>query len=268
MKKNLFQTLAEANTEEELNNFFAKRFKIKLATKNFIDLYTTQILFEFKLDKNLKNPQTLAEIVAQTLYYVRRLKFGNDYRPVSQNICIVTKNFAAIFKTDTFSAFYDDKNAYDWDLAPSSPCKVLVNSLSNSELIINAKIYDLSVYTVEIEFATRINDIFNGKSRNVKQITEQNFEQIFLYWQKLFGVAVKNGRKPSEYFITDIEQGKSEDLRNSFLFHMNSGERVEKSIKPDDYNQFWAMYDKIKTADAIQFADKAFEYLTRTVGEW
>jgi len=292
--KSLFQTLSEANTEEELKNFFAKRFKIKLATKNFIDLYTTQILFEFKLDKNLKNPQTLAEIVAQTLYYVRRLKFGNDYRPVSQNICIVTKNFAAIFQTETFSAFYDDKNSYDWDLAPSSPCKKLVNDLSNSELIINAKIYDLSVYTVEIEFATRINEIFKGKSRNVKQITEQNFEQIFIYWQKLFGAAVKNGRKPSEYFITDIEQGKSEDLRNSVLFRMNSGERVEKSIKPDDYNQFWAMYDKIKTADAIisirrkmdrlteenlrrrtgefytplAFADKAFEYLTRTVGEW
>ena len=276
MKKNLFQTLAEANTEEELKNFFAKQFKIKLATKNFIDLYTTQILFEFKLDKNLKNPQT------------------NDYRPVSQNICIVTKNFAAIFPTETFAAFYDDNNAYDWDLRPSSPCKVLVNALSNSELIINAKIYDLSVYTVEIAFVADIERIFNGKSRNVKQITEQNFEQIFLYWQKLFGAAVKNGRKPSEYFITDIEQGKSEDLRNSVLFRMNSGERVEKSIKPDDYNQFWAMYDKIKTADAIisirrkmdrlteenlrrrtgefytplQFADKAFEYLTRTVGQW
>lgn len=52
--KNLFQTLAEANTEEELKNFFAKRFKIKLATKNFIELY-------IKLDKNLKNPQTPAE---------------------------------------------------------------------------------------------------------------------------------------------------------------------------------------------------------------
>lgn len=294
MKKNLFQTLAEANTEEELKNFFAKRFKIKLATKNFIDLYTAQILFEFKLDKNLKNSQTLAEIVAQTLYYVRRLKFGNDYRPVSQNIAIVTKNFAVIFPTDSFAAFYDDKNAYDWDLAPSSPCKKLVNALSNSELIINAKIYDLSVYTVEISFVADIERIFNGKSRNVKQITEQNFEQIFIYWQKLFGVAVKNGRKPSEYFITDIEHGKSEDLRNSVLFRMNSGERVEKDIKPDDYNHFWAMYDKIKTADAIisirrkmdslteenlrrrtgefytplAFADKAFEYLTRTVGEW
>ena len=294
MAKNLFQTLADAQTEEELKNFFAKRFKIKLSTKNFIDLYTPQILFEFKLDSNLQNPQILAKIVAQTLYYVRKLKFGSDYRPVSENICIVTKNFAALFPTESFADFFNDKIKYDWDLAPSSPCKMLINDLSNSELIINAKIYDLSVYNIEIAFATDINSIFKGKSRNVKQITEQNFEQIFSFWLKLFGDDVTNGRKPSEYFITDIEQGKSEDLRNSVLFRMNSGERVEKFIKPAKYHKFWDFYDKVcsvkditairrkmdrmteenlrrRTGEfytPIQFADKAFEYLTRTVGEW
>ena len=260
--KNLFQTLAEAQTEEELKNFFAKKFKLKLATKNFIDLYTTQILFEFKLNKNLKNPQTLAEIVAQTLYYVRRLKFGSDCRPVNQNICIVTKNFAAIFPTESFADFFNDNSRYDWDLAPSSPCKVLVNDLSNSELIINAKIYDLSVYTVEIAFTADIERIFNGKSRNPKQITEQNFEQIFIYWQKLFGKDVKNGRKPSEYFITDIEQGKSEDLRNSVLFSINSGERVEKSIKPDKYREFWAFYDKISSVQDITAIRRKMDRMT------
>ena len=107
MAKNLFQTLADAKTEEELKNFFAKRFKIKLSTKNYIDLYTPQIIFEFKLDSNLQNSQVLAKIVAQTLYYVRRLKFGSDYRPVSENICIVTKNFAALFKTETFAGFFN-----------------------------------------------------------------------------------------------------------------------------------------------------------------
>ncbi|MBR4153272.1 MAG: hypothetical protein IKT98_09990 [Selenomonadaceae bacterium] len=293
MKKNLFQTLQAALTEEELKNFFAKYFHIKLSTKNFIDLYTPQILFEFKLDSNLHNNQILAKIVAQTLYYVRRLKFGSDFRPVSQNIAIVTKSAAVIFPTETFANFYDDDN-FDWDLRPSSPCKLLVNALANSDSIKSATIYDLDAYNVEIAFATNINNIFQGKSRVVKQITEQNFEQIFLYWQKLFGDAVANGRKPSEYFITDIEQGKSEDLRNSVLFRMNNGERVEKFIKPDKYHAFWDLYDKIQTADAIiairrkmdrmteenlrrrtgefytplAFADKAFKYLCKTVGEW
>ena len=44
------EILADVATEEELKNFFAKYFRIKLSTKNYIDLYTAQILFEFKFD--------------------------------------------------------------------------------------------------------------------------------------------------------------------------------------------------------------------------
>lgn len=294
MKKNLYKTLAEAETEEELKNFFAKFFKLKLATKNFIDLYTPQILFEFKLDAPLQNIQARAKIVAQTLYYVRRLKYGKDPRPVSQNICAVTKNFAAFFPTETFAAFYDDEYGYDWDLAASSPCKKLVDALAAADALANARIFDLSVYSVEIAFATLINSTLRNKACYVKKITQQNFAQIFLYWKKLFGKAVANGRKPSEYFITDIEQGKSEDLRNSVLFRMTGGQLVEKSIKPEKYHEFWALYEKIYSAQEIiairqkmdrmteenlrrrtgefytplDFADKAFDYLKRTLGEW
>lgn len=104
--KYLNEILSEAATEEEVKFLFAKFFKLKPDTKNFIDLYTPQILFEFKFDSPLKNIQTRAKIVSQTLYYVRRLKFGRDYRPVSQNICIVTKNSAAVFTTETRSKFF------------------------------------------------------------------------------------------------------------------------------------------------------------------
>ncbi len=297
MKKNLFQTLAEANTEEELKNFFARRFKLKLDTKNFIDLYTLQILFEFKLDKNLKNPQVLAEIVAQTLYYVRRLKFGNDHRPVSENICVVTKNFAALFPTETFANFYDDKDAYKWNRAPSTPCEKLSNALAEFDAIKNAFIYDLSVYALEVAFTRDLGKILNnqyGTTHNVKQINEQNFESIFKYWLKLFGKDVKNGRKPSEYFMTDIEQGKSHIHDRKVFFELVGEQTIKKFVNPNDYNKFWSMYYKIKTVDEITairrkmdrmteenlrrrtgefytplpFADEAFEYLQKTVGEW
>ncbi len=294
MKKKLFQILSEAENEEELKNFFAKFFKLKLSAKNFIDLYTPQILFEFKFDSNLSNPQVLAKIVAQTLYYVRRLKFGSDFRPLSQNICVVTKNSAALFPTETFADFYDDENFYDWDLAPSSPCKKLVAALAEANAVLNARVFDFSAVQEEIAFATLLNNTLDKKSFAAKKITAKNFDQIFFYWLKLFGSSVANGRKASEYFITDIEQGKSEDLSNSVLFRMTGGERVEKFIAPKKYHAFWDFYEKIQTADDIiairkrmdriteenlrrrtgefytpqPFADKAFDYLKRTLGEW
>ncbi len=179
-KNHLFDNISNAQTEEELKFHFAKFFNLPFNTKNRKDIYTEQILFEFKLNDNLK---IRAKVIAQALYYVRRMKLGDYDSTPSENVCIVTKNFAAIFHTTDFADFYT-KNTYDWDLKPSSPCK--------------------------------------------KQITDKNFYQVFQHWKNFFGEAVKNGHKASEYFITDIEQGKT---------------------------------------SLVDFAKKAFDYITRSAAE-
>lgn len=298
MKKNhLFDNISTAQTEEELKFHFVNFFKLPINTKNRVDLYTEQILFEFKLNSNLKNIQTRAEVIAQALYYVRRLNFGDDDRSPSENVCIVTKNFAAIFPTTVFADFYT-KNTYDWDLKPSSPCKKLVADLTRFEVVIHAHIYDFSNVQEDIAFATLIMRIrkrqiplFNVK----KQITDKNFYQVFQHWKKFFGEAVQNGHKASEYFVTDIEQGKTSLVdNNSVIFRLNGGEIKEKLINPDEYKYFWNHYEKISSAREIiairqkmdriteinlrrftgefytpvDFAKKAFDYLVRTVGDW
>ena len=177
----LNEILAESTTEEELKYFFARFFRIKLSTKNFIDLYTPQILFEFKLDVPLKNIQTRAASVAQTLYYVRRLKFGRDNRAVSKNICVVAKGAAIFFETKNFSRFYGDKN-YDWDLAPSAPCKKLVAALADYLTIKNCHVYDLADPEDENNFIALINRNLNREFSlfdERKEINEQNFYEIF-----------------------------------------------------------------------------------------
>lgn len=98
--KNLFDNLKTAATEEEVKFIFAKFFNLKISTKNYIDLYTPQILLEFKFDNDLNNLQHRAKIFAQALYYVRRLKYGlnNEFRALTNFICVVTKNSAALAK--------------------------------------------------------------------------------------------------------------------------------------------------------------------------
>ncbi|MBR0060222.1 MAG: hypothetical protein IJP68_01970, partial [Selenomonadaceae bacterium] len=230
--KSLAKILLDAATEEELKNFFAKFFKLKLSTKNYIDLYTPQILFEFKYDAPLKNVQTLAAVVAQTLYYVRRLKFGSELRTPSRNICVVSKNFAAFFPTDNFSAFIRNKT-FDWDLAPSSPCKKLVAALANADVLKSAHVFDFNDAEDENNFVELINRSLTAQLSlfaERKEINENNFYPIFQHWQKIFGAAVDNGRKASEYFITDIEDGKSQIIGRSVIFRMSSGELVEKFL--------------------------------------
>ncbi len=204
----LAQTLADASTEEELKNFFAKFFRIKLSTKNYIDLYTAQILFEFKLDAPLANVQMRAACIAQTLYCIRRLKYGSDTRPPSKNICVVTRGAAIFFPAANFSAFIKRKT-YDWDLAPSVPCKKPVADLAASEIICAAHVYDFSAEEQNFIELIRRNLVEQLNLFERKEINENNFYDVFKLWQRMFGVAVENGRKASEYFITEIEQGKS-----------------------------------------------------------
>ncbi|MBR1647051.1 MAG: hypothetical protein IJ685_09775 [Selenomonadaceae bacterium] len=295
--KNLYDFIAETETEEDLKFAFAKFMKLKPSSKNFIDLYTERILFEFKFNANLKNHHELAKCVAQALYYVRKLKFGTDNRPVSQNICVVCKKFGVLFPTETFAAFYEN-DSYDWDLQASSPCKKLVADLETSEIITRAHVYDLT--DREGDCLLFVNLIERTGKKNYdstvkKQINQNNFYQVFKYWESLFGEAVENGRKASEYFITDIERGKTKFIDYSTVkFFMTSGDLVEKFLNPDEYRHFWSVYDKISDAREIiairqkmdrlteiqlrrytgefftplKFADKAIEYLKRTVGEW
>lgn len=296
-KKHLSEVIAKVETEEELKHQFANFFDLPFSTKKNVDLYTPQILFEFKFDAPIKNSvHVRAKTIAQALYYIHRLKFGSDERTISQYFCVATKSAAVLLNTEIFAAFYENQS-YDWDRKPCLPCPNLVADLEASELIINAQVYDFAQIESEIKFVTLLDNIRKKQdtsSKLKKKINENNFYQIYKLWQSLFGEAVENGRKDSEYFITDIEAGKSELLAHSVLFRMTGGERVEKPINPADYKNFWNDYEKISSAreiiairqkmdrmteislrrftgeffTPIAFADKAFDYLTRSVGGW
>ena len=295
-KKHFYDYIKPAKKEDALVHYFANYFKIlNFDSTNYIDLYTPEIFFEFKTDENFKNTHALAKTVAQALYYAKRLYSGDDPRPLSPYISVVTKNFGAYFETNTFFDFYSNQNRYDWALPPSSPCKILVSDLTNSKIITDAIIYDFANVSDEIKFVTNIERIRKKTSKFAKKIiTPNNFDAIFNYWQSLFGNAVKNSHKPSEYFITDIEGDKSEIIGSKVVFHMTDGKKIYKPIDIDAYKAFWSQYEKIRSHDTIisvrqrmdrmteenlrrftgefytpkLFADKAVDYLQKTVGDW
>lgn len=294
MAKRLFDILKPCQNEEEVKSEFAKHFRIKYNTRRKIDLYTEKILFEFKYDQNLQNKTTRAKIVAQTLYYIRRLKYGQSTDPVPPTICVVDKNEAFFVNTSDFSTFYNASRKYDWDRAASQPCPILVEALKQSGLLNNIHVYSFSNSEDESLFVNSIglytqNTFFDT---NKKAITEDNFESIYAYWESLFGKYVENGHKASEYFMSDIEDGCSQILNEcEVLFRLNDGS-VSKNIMMKDYEYFWNIYEKVSNPNQIKairqkidrlsedfmrrftgefytpvdFAAKAFDYIERTVG--
>ncbi len=68
-------SLENARTEEVVKSIYAKFFNLKYDTSHHHDPYTPQVFFEFKADKNFHNLKAIATILAQTLYYIKRLKY-------------------------------------------------------------------------------------------------------------------------------------------------------------------------------------------------
>lgn len=63
--------------EADVRAAYSKFFDIPFDASEYIDLYTPQVLFEFKYDKNLSRNHEKARVLAQALYYVRRLRYGD-----------------------------------------------------------------------------------------------------------------------------------------------------------------------------------------------
>ena len=347
--KHLYDCLRGCAKEEEVKAEFCKFFKMKIFALRGIDHYTEHVLFEFKYDRNFRNPENVARALAQVMYYARMLKFGAGLTkyPLPPYICVVDKNEAFFAETKDYAKFYAAKgDRYDWDRAPSTPCPKLVGDIlaaflkqtdlltpngvrdtGGSQFTATAAsdatscvppavsrvsgeqirllkmpyIYDLTNPAEEEQFVAKCREHLVAQMTFLdllekKAITEDNFLDVFEYWDGLFGAYVRNGRKSSEYFLSDIEQGKSIVAQGGqVLFSVSGAEGyIPKTIQPEKYRHFWQNYEKVpppgmtrirQKADRltedfrrrftgefytpVEFAAKGLAYLERTIGrEW
>ena len=249
--------LDRASVEEDVKAAYRKFFSLPQDSAKHRDLYTYQMLFEFKFDKRLNDRNVKSEILAQILYYVHRLKFDTNDKPIPPFLCLADKNEAVVTETILWEEFYDNPQ-YDWSAAPSSPDTLLIQDLANSKGINNLRVFhlfELNELQVLDDFFKRVYENDIDKSLIVKRnITERNFEDIYYSWLKKFGEDVRNGYKPSRYFICDIQEGKSyirEDVQRVY-FDIEEGTSKPKKLNIKEYKAFWELYNKSNNVNTIK----------------
>ncbi len=304
MSKNYIKfknNLAKSKTEEDVKNAYAKHFKIEYDTSDYMDLYTSRVLFEFKYNKNLQNLKARAAVFAQILYYVHRLKYGFTNKAISPYLCLADINETIVTETINWKKYYTDKDSYDWDLAPSSPDKKLIENLTDDDNFKNLHIYNIENEQDYNIFNEKLTNYLDAQTKielvDKKIITEENFEDVFEYWNGIFGDSVQNGFKTSKYFVCDVQEGRTFLIKEQgkVFFDFGGGDGRTKKILLKDYQFFWELYEKVKSADTmrgilskvdrlsdeemrrfhgefftpIRFARKALDYIEKTLGkEW
>ncbi|MBR6471043.1 MAG: hypothetical protein IKS83_04555 [Victivallales bacterium] len=276
----LYQALQACKKEEEIKAEFCRFFGMKLNALGAIDHYTEAILYEFKYERNFQNLDERAKAIAQTMYYARRLKFSVVKSPLPPNICIADKKSGFLLRTSKFAKFYAEQDdRYDWDRAPSTPCPKLCAAIAKCECCKKLHVYDWTLPEEEKQFIEKIQErrnftpsLFTDLDKKV--ITEQNFLEVYDYWEKLFGKYVHNGRKVSEYFFADLEQGKSVLGPNGeVLFDVTGdGNFIRKSVQPTLYQHFWQNFERIPPEEMAMMRQKADrlteDYRRRFTGEF
>lgn len=296
----LIDALDKSKTEEDVKSIYATIFALKYDTSDRHDLYTPQVLFEFKYEQNFENVKVSAKVLAQMLYYVRRLKYGMTDKPIPLYLCLADKSQVILTETIAWKFFYTN-DKYDWDLAPSNPDMLLVNEIAGNELFKNLKVFKITEkqeFEIFVERITKILQDFESlTSLDKKIITESNFEEVFEYWNGIFGDSVRNGLKTSRYFVCDIQEGRTFYIKDQskVVFQFGGDEARTKKILAKDYEYFWSIYERVTNADTIRgilakidrltdetmrrfhgefftpvlFAKKALDYLEKVVGkEW
>lgn len=249
---NFHRELNKASVEEDVKAAYRTFFSLPQDSSQHQDLYTQKILFEFKYDKNFKSKHVKAEVLAQILYYVHRLKFDIDTKPIPPYLSLADVNEVIVTKTIAWERFYNETK-YDWSAAPSSPDMLLIRDVEISNEINELRVFnlfELNELQIIDDFFKRIysNDIDN--SLIVKRdITERNFEDVYRNWNSKFGTDVQNGIKPSKYFICDIQEGKSHPIVETgrVYFDLDDGITKTKKINIKEYLAFWTLYNKNKS---------------------
>jgi hypothetical protein len=252
------KALLKTKTEEEVRHAYAEHFGLDYDTEFCHDLYSPEIFFEFKFSRSLQKRSSRAVVLAQVMYYVRRLRLGYADKIVPPVICVADGRHAFFTETKKWQRFYSNEKKYDWELAPIQPDSNLVADITGFAETESIKVFDA---LEEAEYELFSQHLTHHRAEQLtldfrvkKLITEENFEEVFDYWNQCFGDAVRNGTKSSRYFLCDIRpDGSSYDRKeNKVVFHIGPDENRAKKILPKEYEWFWSNYDKISDSAAIR----------------
>jgi hypothetical protein len=259
--------LNNATTEEVVKSAYATYFKLKYDTSHHHDLYTPQVLFEFKAEKNFVNLKARATILAQSLYYIRRLKYIETEKAIPFFICLADKNEAILTETRKWSNYYTN-DAYDWERPASKPDPMLIDHLVKEPETSNLHVY---VVTSKQEHEAFKKNLLNALNPQLlidfgdkKVINEENFEAVFEHWKSVIGPYIINGYKPSFYFLSNIQRSKvsidKENSRVQFTFEDQNSKTQKVLMK--DYEYFWSVYDYVEDIDIIKGIHAKLDRLT------
>jgi hypothetical protein len=289
----LLTALSRAKTEEDVKDAYIKALDLKSYFKGLVDIQTEQVWFEAK-----ETPTPPVVMFGQLLVYVRAARKRGE--PIPGFLAVMDRNKAAIMPTEKALPIFDDA-AIDWPKSGSKAGKELAAQIA-PHIEAHHVVYDIRHH--ENEFIDAVKSAVREGRIIRTPITPDNLRQVFDKWVDMVGSelgAVNPADYAVLYFADIMHDGKNEAITGLTARLLFNGDKPVFLLKGKTYElasergyrNFWAIYhrppeqkhrhyllerrDSLLPLDEQKFkgayytplhiVDKAYDYLTATLGE-
>lgn len=294
MSQSLYQKLQECRSEEDVKDVYIKALGLKGVSRNLIDIQTREIWFEAKDG----GKESIYAMFTQLLHYVQVALNEGEYIPPF--LCVIDCVKAAIMRTEDVLPFLA-KKTIKWGKSASNYTQDALDAVSG---FIGTHFVSFRIETHEEEFIRTVKNAIKTGEVIRTQITPGNLKAVFDKWVLMIGREIKDvpEEKYNLLFFADIMSDGTVSTHSNLpaeLIHRNGSPsflmdgKLYELGNQEGYRRFWAIYDRppkeeyrnylLERRDSLiplderQFhgayytpldvVDKAYEYLTDTLGE-
>ena len=294
MPQTLYQKLQEARSEEDVKDAYIRALGLKGVSRNLIDIQTDEIWFEAKDG----GKESIYAMFTQLLHYVQVALNEGEYVPPF--LCVIDCVKAAIMRTEDVLPFLA-KKTIKWGKSASNYTQDALDAVSG---FIGTHFVSFRIETHEEEFIQTVKNAIKTGEIIRTQITPGNLKAVFDKWVLMIGREIKDvpEEKYNLLFFADIMSDGTVSTHSNLpaeLIHRNGNPsflmdgKLYELGNQEGYRRFWAIYDRppkeeyrnylLERRDSLiplderQFhgayytpldvVDKAYEYLTATLGE-
>ncbi len=291
----LLSDLARAKTEEDVKDAYIRALGLKGVFKGLVDIQTEEVWFE------AKGAATAPILMfAQLLVYVRAARKRGE--PIPGFLAVIDTEKAAIMPTEHALPILEDATIV-WPKSGSAADKVLAAQIARY-VETHYVVYDIVQH--EKEFIGAVNTAIKEGRIIRTPITPDNLRQVFDKWVEMVGSELGTVN-PADYavlFFADImHDGANAAITNlpvrllfdggKPVFYLKDKNQTYELASERGYRNFWSIYhrppehkhrhyllerrDSLLPVDEQKFkgayytplhiVDKAYDYLTATLGE-
>ena len=294
MSQSLYQKLQACKSEEDVKDAYIKALGLTGVSRNLIDIQTDEIWFEAKDG----NKESIYAMFTQLLHYIQQAL--NEGEKIPPFLCVIDCVKAAIMKTEDVLPFLAQKTI-KWGKSASNYTQEALDAVSG---FIGTHFVSFRIETHEEEFIQTVKNAIKTGQIIRTQITPGNLKTVFDKWVLMIGREIRDvsAEKYNLLFFADIMSDGTVSTHSNLpaeLIHRNGNPsflmdgKLYELGNQEGYRRFWAIYDRppkeeyrnylLERRDSLipiderQFhgayytpldvVDKAYEYLTATLGE-